>query len=763
MRSPRDPRWSGNRPGSIGAHTGAIRNCLPCEGILLRVADPKRSSLRASIEKLLGHLVPGEAASGEPELRLIDVATHALDSTLDRWVRTPAIRQLIGALEHDALTGPGEWVELRARLGVAGTLAERATFTLGGLVVAEVAVAGESEIHAVVRAPATGVYPVGVELSSTSGHLASALVGQRLLQVTGTRPVVLFHAALLLADEVGAGPALASLRALVAAGFELAYFDIHAKNRDPQIREALAAHALPAAAMLTVSTERQDLGNLQADFGAMFIATAVRRLRGRGVPITMVVSDEFAASPRGGPSAVTFLTPDAALEGTRSAAFTVAHRAQGLAFHEQRERADRITWRLDQATESELVAGNDFHAELDNGRARERLLALVGSARRSVHLQVYIVRPDEFADRLVVALIQRARAGVRVRFMVDALYSETEVVGRNNPLLLALAAEPNIDVLVLGRIESRRDVDLSRLKQRDHRKLLIVDGVHAIVSGRNVADGYYRGFGEVAIHDHTAHERIPWLDAHIEVQGPLVADVERSFISTWREHGGPTIDPAEPVRANIPRAGGVAGRLVIHRGLADTHAMSMYEAMLECAERHVYIVNDFPIVTALGHAIRRVLARGVRVQLLTGNAAARRSDGSFFPAPLHRTLFELMVKARLEPLLAAGVEVYEFVPPASPLVVARGGCIRPYVHAKVMSVDGLVCSVGSANLDASASFWESEANVVVQDAGFAGALEATLATMVAGSFRIDPLSPYWTSERAQRALVATLWPDSLYS
>jgi len=121
------------------------------------------------------------------------------------------------------------------------------------------------------------------------------------------------------------------------------------------------------------------------------------------------------------------------------------------------------------------------------------------------------------------------------------------------------------------------------------------------------------------------------------------------------------------------------------------------------------------------------------------------------------------VKGKLEPLLQAGVEVYEFVPPPSPLVVARGGRIRPYVHAKLVSVDGLVTSIGSANLDATASFWESEANVVVQDAEFASGVEATLQKLIDGSVELDPESEYWKRERAQRAVVATLWPGTFYS
>jgi phosphatidylserine/phosphatidylglycerophosphate/cardiolipin synthase-like enzyme len=189
----------------------------------------------------------------------------------------------------------------------------------------------------------------------------------------------------------------------------------------------------------------------------------------------------------------------------------------------------------------------------------------------------------------------------------------------------------------------------------------------------------------------------------------------------------------------------------------------MYEAMFDLAEDHVYIVNDFPIVPALERAIYSLLARDVSVKLLTGNATARRNDGTFFPAPMHRTLFEYMVKAKLEPLLQAGVQVYEFVPPPSPMIVARGGRIRPYVHAKLVSVDGLVTSIGSANLDATASFWESEANVVVQDAEFATEVEATVQKLIDGSVELDPESEYWKRERAQRAVVGTLWPGSFYS
>ena len=117
----------------------------------------------------------------------------------------------------------------------------------------------------------------------------------------------------------------------------------------------------------------------------------------------------------------------------------------------------------------------------------------------------------------------------------------------------------------------------------------------------------------------------------------------------------------------------------------------------------------------------------------------------------------------LEPLLQAGVEIYELVPPSSPNVVARGGRVRPYVHAKIVSVDGLVTSIGSANLDATASFWEREANVVVHDEKVVREVETWIFDALDRSHRVDVDDAEWQRESGRRQIVARLWPDSLYS
>jgi phosphatidylserine/phosphatidylglycerophosphate/cardiolipin synthase-like enzyme len=703
---------------------------------------------------------------GEEAHSILDTAARSLGATMERWGRNPSLRRLLGGVQRDVLTSPGERVELSASLGVSAKLGTIARFYVDDAVVAEVPIGSGGEVRTMISAPAAGIHRVGVKVCNDKGEVVSDLIGYRLLQVASGRPVVLVDAALFLPRPPDGATPMASpieaLRALIDEGFELVYFDIHEKNRDALIHEELLHQRLPPGAILVYSAEEEELRSLGVDFVDMFASTAIRRLRAKGVPVTTILTERDEDSEESRAERVTVMAPSTALSRALAGDFGL-ETEQAAQLLRDRASSSALDWRLDQTTESRLVQGNSFHAELDNGKARQRLLAAFEEATSTIHIQFYIVRPSDFAERLVVKLIQRARAGVKVRFMVDALYSDQEVLGRLNPLVLSLREEDNIEVLAVSPIESSKQVDISSLKKRDHRKLVIIDGKQAFVSGRNASDEYFLGFDEVPVHDNTRHERIPWLDAHVEVSGPLVREVQETFMHTWERQGGTAIPPGQDVLPELQPSGSAAGRLVVHRGFTETNGLAMYEAMFDVAEDHVYIVNDFPIVAALERAIHRLLAREVSVKLLIGSATARRDDGTFFPAPLHRTLFEYMVKGKLEPLLLAGVEVYEFVPPPSPMIVARGGRIRPYVHAKLVSVDGLVTSIGSANLDATASFWESEANIVVQDAAFASGVEATLQKLIDGSVELDPESEYWKRERAQRAVVATLWPGTLYS
>lgn len=712
-----------------------------------------RSRVRRALDAVAGELerlAPERATPG-----LLDTAAHALSTSLDRWARFPMLSKLIGGVRRDVVTSAGEPVELSATLPVTLRGAVKTRFVLGDATTVEVPSEDAREVWAVQPAPGPGLHAIHAEHLDARGRVL-ARSSTRTLQVVSGRPVALVHGELLLDPS----PSLArELRELSEGAFELVYFDLHERSREALLVEAIERLGLPEGAVLVYSAAEQELVSLGLDFVRMFVTSGIRHLRAKGVPVTTVLTRWRVDPEDARRVGVSVYSPAEALHRAREDALE-SERSQAAELADAHARTPRMDWLLDQLTGTERVTGNRCHAELDNRRAREAVFAAIEEARTSIHLQVYMIRPGDFLEELIVRLIRRARAGVRVRLMVDALYSEDEIMGRPNPMLQSLRDEPGIDVLALGPIESPKDVSVSSLKQRDHRKLLVVDGRRAFVSGRNAGDEYYKGFDEVPVHDQTPHERVPWLDAHVEVEGPLAASVQRSFVETWREHGGGPIDDCVDA---TELEDGAAARFVVHHGFADTNGLALYEALFDAAEHHVIIVNDFPFVPALERAIHRLLARDVGVRILTGNASARRDDGTMLPAPVHRTLFEFMVKAKLEPLMEAGVEVYEFRAPPSPMIVARGGRVRPYVHAKVVSVDGVATSIGSANLDGTAAYWENEANVVVQDAAFASAVEAQLERMLADAYRIDPSSAYWRSERAQRAVVSTLWPGSLYS
>ncbi|MGZ7078525.1 MAG: phospholipase D-like domain-containing protein, partial [Thermoanaerobaculia bacterium] len=119
-----------------------------------------------------------------------------------------------------------------------------------------------------------------------------------------------------------------------------------------------------------------------------------------------------------------------------------------------------------------------------------------------------------------------------------------------------------------------------------------------------------------------------------------------------------------------------------------------------------------------------------------------------------------LVHSRMDALVAAGAEAYQFAV-REQAGWSRGlGVIHPHVHAKVMSIDGEVCSVGSANLDITAGYWENELMLIIEDASITRALETRIDQLIAGSERIDRNDPVW-QQTAQRRKWMRHWPGLL--
>ncbi len=718
----------------------------PTEGLAARLRDAWRR-LRADDDT--------EAAPpGSP----FESALAAVRASLDRWQSSAALGHLWVRAARDGLGAVGQPVELAVSLRALARMgAERARFVVDGQAVAEAPIGEDARVQASYVPERAGLVPIEIDLLDVDGAVVvpRRSLGVRWLRVSDGEPVVAVDARAAID-----GQGLDALRALTARGWSVVWLDPSTVERREELRAAITASAAPPGPLLAFPAEGEGFKTLGVDFSGVFLRVSLRQARAAGVGVVAAFGAELGtgAGERFERHPLEALAERASDEG-----WCRAREAEARALLEARATQDPFRFRLDQMVPAERRGGHRFTVELDNRRARERIFAAIESARSTVHVQLYIVRPSRFTDHLATRLIERARAGVRVRLLVDALYSGQGVLGRTNPIVDLLAHEPGVDVAAFDPLPDTEALEAMRLKRRDHRKLLIVDGERAWVTGRNASDEYYTGLEEVAVHDNSPSEIVPWLDAHVELTGPLVAEIQSTFVAAFEDASGLEV-PRDAASFPTPPPDGPDGvaRFVVHHGVGDANAMAAYQAILDGAQRHVVIVNDFPVVDTLAAAVRRAIGRGVRVVFLTGNAVARRGDGSFLDGPLHRELFEYLTKRRLEPLLRAGAEGYEVWWPPAPNVVCRGG-VRPYVHAKVMTADGRVASIGSANLDATASYWEREANVVIEDPPTVAALEGELFALAGRGFRLDPDSEYWARESAQRELTSQLWPESMYS
>jgi len=151
----------------------------------------------------------------------------------------------------------------------------------------------------------------------------------------------------------------------------------------------------------------------------------------------------------------------------------------------------------------------------------------------------------------------------------------------------------------------------------------------------------------------------------------------------------------------------------------------------------------------------------VRVRTLFGNLtpthAGRPFEGAWSSARVEATN---LVRSRMDALVAAGADAYELVIPRQIAWAVDVGDIHPHVHAKLASIDGRVCTVGSANLDVTAAYWESELMLIVEDAAIAAAVESRLEELMARSQRVDRNDPQW-QESARRREWMRHWPGVL--
>lgn len=398
--------------------------------------------------------------------------------------------------------------------------------------------------------------------------------------------------------------------------------------------------------------------------------------------------------------------------------------------------------------------GNRIELELDNAKARRWLLEAIDHSQRTLHLQVYMALDDDVGSAVDKALAAAGARGVKVRVLVDSLHGLHGSFGTHNALLSRLSRRAGVELRMVRPITEMPS--LRDLKQRDHRKLVIADGTLALLGGRNLSREYYTAFEEARITAMSSWRDVPWLDSGARVEGPAVGAIQQSFLNAWIAAGGEAFPVETPAPVGTSRA-----RVVVHRGLHDARTLEAYRELVDTARSHVYVVNGFPLVLELQHALVRALRRGVRVRALIGHPAPTHDGQTFSGAwSSARTFATDLVHSRMDPIIEAGGQAFLFARSDVPGWEAGLGIVHPHVHAKAISVDGERCALGSANLDITASYWESELLLVVEDWTLARGFEAQIEALIAGSPQVQRDDPRW-QQIAQRRAWMRHWPGVL--
>jgi cardiolipin synthase A/B len=351
--------------------------------------------------------------------------------------------------------------------------------------------------------------------------------------------------------------------------------------------------------------------------------------------------------------------------------------------------------------DSDLRQGNAIALLKDSRENYPAWLEAIRSARTVIHFENFIVADDDTGRAFAEALIERARAGVKVRVLYDWLGSSFRAL----PHYWRRLREAGIEARVFN---PPRLTDPFWIR-RNHRKLITVDGRIAFVSGLCISDSWVGRNGTE-----------PWRDTGLSLEGPVVADLDATFAESWVLAGMKPIPKSELPHADlISPAGSVAARVISGEpGMLRTYRVDQFIAAT--AQRNLWLTDAYFVATtsyvqALGEAARD----GVDVRILVPGS-------SDVPA------LQPVVRAGYRSLIEAGIRVYEW----------NGSML----HAKTAVADGRWARVGSTNLNIASWATNWELDVVVEDAGFAEAMEAMYLEDLANATEIVP---GWQSRRRQ--------------
>lgn len=357
---------------------------------------------------------------------------------------------------------------------------------------------------------------------------------------------------------------------------------------------------------------------------------------------------------------------------------------------------------------SGLSGHNEVKLLLNGEQKFPEVLEALRNAKHHIHLEYYIFEDEKIGNEIKDILVEKARAGIQVRFIYDDFGSRS-IRKKVVPELKAAGVQafPFYKVIFIA--------FANRLNYRNHRKIIIVDGNIAFTGGINISDRY--------INNPDDHKALFWRDTHVKIMGPGVHYLQHLFISDWNFCSEESLEIQEAFFNTHEKLKGDVEVQIAASGPDSDHPTILLNLIqaIGMADQEILITSPYfiPGISLLDALFVAALS-GVKVKLLV----PFESD-SIWVAAAARSYYQ--------ELLDVGVEIYQYQ--------------KGFIHAKTMVIDEQLSFIGTANMDERSFELNFEVNTVIYDTGIAKELKKAFEEDLSFSVPIDATT--WAARSAR--------------
>ena len=329
---------------------------------------------------------------------------------------------------------------------------------------------------------------------------------------------------------------------------------------------------------------------------------------------------------------------------------------------------------------SPLTSNNTIKLLLNGENKFPELTRALKAAKEHIHIEYYIVEDDETGKEIESILVQKIKEGVTVRFIYDDYGSRTI-----RKTLVSRLRSAGVKIFPFFKV---RFITLAnRLNYRNHRKIVVIDGVTAFIGGINISDRYTNTFKEPG--------KVFWRDTHLRIDGPGVQYLQYLFLCDWNFCADVQLEPNNklfPSLDDIPKKDNKIVQIAASGPDSDTPAIlySILQA-IGLASKEVLISTPYFIPNeSLLDALTIASLGGVKVKII-------------LPFKSDSSIVDLAVQSYYSELLRAGVEIYRYK--------------KGFIHAKTIVFDQELAMVGTSNMDIRSFDLNFEVNAIIYDKG----------------------------------------------